>query len=74
MKLGILYVRKGQKTPPEWFRNGIDGDTLSPGFWKFMNELGEEIDLASWTGYRGDMGQEGKTYYSKWDNQIDCTC
>lgn len=72
MKLGVLYVRKGQQTPPEWFQNGTNGDSLHPDFWLFMDAMGSKIDLATWTGYRGDMGQQGTTYYTKWEDSIDC--
>lgn len=72
MKMGVLYVRPGQTSPTEWFQNGINGDCLHPDFWNFMNTLGDTIDLSEWSGYRGDMGAEGSTYYTKWDNQIDC--
>lgn len=71
--MGVLYVKKGQQTPKEWFSNGLSPDLpLSPLFWEFMNKFGHEINLATWTGYFGDMGAKGKTYYTKWDDTIDC--
>ncbi len=50
-----------------------DGDTCSPAFWNFMKLMGEEIDLAGWKGYRGDMGAEGKTYTTVMKNEISST-
>lgn len=45
----------------------VDGDKLQKRFWKFMEEMGHKIDLTTWTGYRGDMGKKGTTYYDHWD-------
>eukprot|EP01126_Amoeba_proteus_P045443 TRINITY_DN5089_c0_g2_i10.p1 TRINITY_DN5089_c0_g2~~TRINITY_DN5089_c0_g2_i10.p1 ORF type:complete len:506 (+),score=104.90 TRINITY_DN5089_c0_g2_i10:152-1669(+) len=72
MKIGIIYVRKGQQEPQEWFGNGQGGDALTSEFWQFVNVLGQEIDLSGWKGYRGDMGQRGKTYYKNWNNRVEC--
>lgn len=73
MKMGILYVKKGQTTPKEWFGNGATPDQpLAPHFWDFVRYLGREIDLSTWTGYFGDMGAKGKTYFTQWDNTVDC--
>ena len=72
MKLAVLYARKGQTEPSQWFQNGLGEDTLSPQFWNLMKLLGNEIDLTTWSGYMGDMGKQGTTYYTKWDNEVDC--
>jgi len=46
-------------------RNGIDA--CSKEFWKFVALLGREIDLETWSGYRGDIGREEKsTFYDNW--------
>lgn len=29
------------------------------------------IDLTTWTGYTGDMGKKGETFYDLWNNEID---
>jgi len=40
-----------------------DGPKLQPSFNTFVKEMGNVIDLASWKGYRGDMGPTGTTIH-----------
>lgn len=43
-----------------------DGDKIQKQFWKFMEVMGHKIDLETWSGYRGDMGKKGTTFYDRW--------
>jgi len=64
----VILSRKGQVEPQEMFLNGLNGDKCIDAFWTFMGHLGKQISLSNWTNYRGDMGQEGETYYTLWKN------
>jgi hypothetical protein len=35
-------------------------------FQEFIEIMGEKIQLNKWTGYRGDMGKEGESYFTYW--------
>lgn len=68
-KFGVLYCADGQDTEEEIFQN--NWENTSESFKKFMNFLGEKIELSGWKGYRAGLdvrnGQTGKnSYYTKW--------
>ena len=67
MKVAILYAQADQQSAHQMFAN----KSPSLAFQNFLSILASIIDLSKWQGYRGDMGREGKTYYTKW-NAIDC--
>lgn len=62
MKIGVIYSKKGETTAAQMFEN----KECSPDFWKFIDRLGEKIDLEGWTKYRGDMRPPGNAWYSVW--------
>eukprot|EP01130_Rhizamoeba_saxonica_P019146 TRINITY_DN9818_c0_g1_i1.p1 TRINITY_DN9818_c0_g1~~TRINITY_DN9818_c0_g1_i1.p1 ORF type:complete len:660 (+),score=135.78 TRINITY_DN9818_c0_g1_i1:23-2002(+) len=63
MKIAILYAKNGQ-TMQEIFENQPPQDSL---YWKFLNELGEVIDLNGWSKYKGDFGEvDQQSYYTIW--------
>lgn len=47
----------------------LEGDQLHSKFWELMKFLGEEVDLESFPGYKGDMGK-GRAYYDQWKFQV----
>uniref|UniRef100_A0A6B2L258 Rap-GAP domain-containing protein n=1 Tax=Arcella intermedia TaxID=1963864 RepID=A0A6B2L258_9EUKA len=65
MKIGVMYCKKGQILPSDMFQNKMTEESDSQ-FSKFINLMGHEIQLEDWNGYKGDMGNKGKTYYEKW--------
>eukprot|EP01126_Amoeba_proteus_P034247 TRINITY_DN3403_c0_g1_i10.p1 TRINITY_DN3403_c0_g1~~TRINITY_DN3403_c0_g1_i10.p1 ORF type:complete len:434 (-),score=87.98 TRINITY_DN3403_c0_g1_i10:216-1517(-) len=69
-KMGIIYVKQNQLHPREWFTNGLGDDKLDQRFWEFMKIFGKEIDLLDWSGYLGDMGRKGQTYFDFWKESI----
>eukprot|EP00111_Clytia_hemisphaerica_P002541 TCONS_00007245-protein len=50
-KFGVIYAKKGQRTDDEMFGNVKGSDE----FVRFLNVLGDTIDLKGWTGYRGGL-------------------
>jgi hypothetical protein len=50
-KIGVLYVKAGQTTEEEIFGNEFG----SPEFEEFLKLLGEEVQLAGFQGFRGDL-------------------
>jgi hypothetical protein len=63
-KIGVLYAQAGQTTEEEMFGNKVG----SPGFEEFLHLLGEEVQLAGFQGFRGDLdvsenGTTGRTSF-----------
>jgi len=50
-KIGVLYAKAGQTTEEEMFGNEVG----SAGFEEFLKLLGEEVPLAGFQGFRGDL-------------------
>ncbi|XP_068729084.1 GTPase-activating Rap/Ran-GAP domain-like protein 3 [Montipora capricornis] len=50
-KFGVLYARQGQTTDDEVFSN----ETVSEDFERFLELLGERIELKGWKKYRGGL-------------------
>jgi len=67
-KIGVVYCKSGQTDPHQMLLNGINGDNISTSFWAFMHLMGSEIDLSTWKGYRGDMGNKGQSFFESWNN------
>lgn len=69
LKLGVIYCANGQTSPLEMFRNGMQPDkpAIKDSFWQWLNAMGQEIDLTTHQGYRGDMPAQGKTHASVWN-------
>lgn len=69
-KFGVTYLRAGQSTEEESYSN--HGDSVSPGYAKFLNFLGETIPLSGWKGYRAGLDVSGsnstgkESVYTKW--------
>eukprot|EP01125_Pyxidicula_operculata_P001024 TRINITY_DN108_c8_g2_i1.p1 TRINITY_DN108_c8_g2~~TRINITY_DN108_c8_g2_i1.p1 ORF type:complete len:1167 (+),score=338.57 TRINITY_DN108_c8_g2_i1:63-3563(+) len=63
-KLAFMYSTGQEKTLQDFFAHR-DG---SPEYFKFLDLLGEKINLKSHKGYRGDIGVEIEqdSYYTKW--------
>ncbi|XP_076302614.1 GTPase-activating Rap/Ran-GAP domain-like protein 3, partial [Lasioglossum baleicum] len=64
-KFGVIYARKGQTTDDEMLSN----EKGSPGFDKFLEILGERIELKNWDKYRGGLDVKGnmtgkESYYT----------
>lgn len=51
MKIGILYVKKGQTSESEILAN----QSASAEFNKFLSLIGDIIKLEGWNGYKGDL-------------------
>eukprot|EP01125_Pyxidicula_operculata_P003099 TRINITY_DN132_c5_g1_i14.p1 TRINITY_DN132_c5_g1~~TRINITY_DN132_c5_g1_i14.p1 ORF type:complete len:249 (+),score=38.14 TRINITY_DN132_c5_g1_i14:408-1154(+) len=69
MKLGLIYCKKDQIYPKDMFQT--PKEEIPECFWKFLSKMGREISLEPnspnpHTGYRGDMGNVGSTYYEVW--------
>eukprot|EP01130_Rhizamoeba_saxonica_P014997 TRINITY_DN6633_c0_g1_i1.p1 TRINITY_DN6633_c0_g1~~TRINITY_DN6633_c0_g1_i1.p1 ORF type:complete len:502 (-),score=115.20 TRINITY_DN6633_c0_g1_i1:233-1738(-) len=60
MKIGLICCNSTDENVGQSFLN-----EPSEAFWEFVNLMGHEIDLDTWTKYRGDMGASGKTYYDE---------
>jgi len=60
MKIAIIYVRPGQTNPRDMFKNDPPDS-----FWKFVNILGQRINISEHDGYKGDV-VTGEVYYTKW--------
>ncbi|XP_030633829.1 LOW QUALITY PROTEIN: GTPase-activating Rap/Ran-GAP domain-like protein 3 [Chanos chanos] len=56
-KFGVLYAKDGQLTDDEMFSN----ETGSENFDKFLNLLGDTINLQGWAGYRGGLDTKNDT-------------
>lgn len=86
--MAILYVKKNQLSPEDWFANRgefrlcllflILGDDISPQFWEFINALAVRVDdMSEHQGYKGDM-TKGASYYLNWrpscspDRNVEC--
>ena len=52
-KIGVIYVKPNQHDENEIFRN--QPNECSPAFWKFMDLIGNKIELQGWEGYRGGL-------------------
>ncbi|KAJ3410828.1 hypothetical protein HDV05_003189 [Chytridiales sp. JEL 0842] len=69
-KFGVAYVAPGQSTEEEMFAN--KHENASPAFKKFLNFLGETIELRGWKGYRAGLDVSGSnntgthSVYTKW--------
>lgn len=66
-KIGILYVKEGQKTEEEILGN----ETSSSNFKEFLNFLGETVDLKGFEGFNGGLdvkkNRSGKqSVFTKW--------
>ncbi|XP_017790053.1 PREDICTED: LOW QUALITY PROTEIN: GTPase-activating Rap/Ran-GAP domain-like protein 3 [Habropoda laboriosa] len=64
-KFGVIYARNGQTTDDEMLSN----EKGSPGFDKFLEILGERIQLKNWDKYRGGLDVKGdmtgkESYYT----------
>lgn len=55
-KVGVLFGRPGQ-TEDEMFQNTVGG----PNFEKFLDVLGNRVQLKTWTGYRGGLDVKSDT-------------
>lgn len=56
IKVGVLYVKKGQTNENEIFSN-LSGDEH---FEEFLNFIGERIELKDWKGYNGGLDTKCK--------------
>jgi RAP1 GTPase activating protein 1 len=63
-KVSVIYSKANQTHPEEMFKNSTASDRL----WEFMGVLATRIKLDSWQDYRGDMGKQGESYYTKWND------
>ena len=69
-KIGVVFAGPGQDSFDEMLANEVPD--VTPQFWRFMNFLGEQIDLCAWRGYSGGLdtsrsGHTGETtFYTRW--------
>lgn len=72
MCIAVLYVRKGQTEPDQWFRNGRKKDPLplDKQFHQFLNALGSKINLKNWEGFRGGLSDDQTAYYMHWKGRV----
>jgi RAP1 GTPase activating protein 1 len=69
-KVGVVFAGPGQDSFDEMLANGAPN--VPPQFWRFMNFLGEQVDLRAWQGYSGGLdtsrnGYTGETtFYTRW--------
>ncbi|KAJ1560856.1 hypothetical protein HK096_006954, partial [Nowakowskiella sp. JEL0078] len=69
-KFGVIYLQKGQTTEAEALANKMENTSLE--FKKFLNFLGETIELKGWKGYRAGLDVTGtnltgaQSIYTKW--------
>ena len=61
-KFGFLYCAPGQTTEDEMLSNQV----ASPQFEEFLSILGRKVDLATHTGYRGDLDITGANTAGEW--------
>ncbi|XP_003394808.2 GTPase-activating Rap/Ran-GAP domain-like protein 3 isoform X4 [Bombus terrestris] len=64
-KFGVIYAKKGQTTDDEMLSN----EKGSPDFDKFLEIVGERIELKNWDKYRGGLDVKGdmtgnESYYT----------
>ncbi|KAG7209557.1 hypothetical protein KM043_015635 [Ampulex compressa] len=64
-KFGVIYAKQGQTTDDEMLSN----EWGSPGFERFLEILGERIQLKGWDKYRGGLDVKGdmtgrESYYT----------
>lgn len=69
MKIAVLYAKPGQTNMSQiWSNQPPKGS----GFYQFLDGIADEIDVAGFTGYKGDMGSFGQdassgAYYRHWN-------
>ena len=68
-KVGVLFIKDGQETEEEFFTN----NDHSPEFERFLDFLGERIQLRGFTGFNGGLDTlydltGDKAVFSKWNN------
>ena len=72
-KFGVIYVKPNQHDENGIFNN--KEEECSPAFWKFMNLLGEKIQLMGWQNYRGGLdvkkGSTGTHSYFTQSNKFE---
>jgi len=54
-KFGVLMCESNQKTEEEWYNN----EHGTEGLERFLESLGEKIELKGWKGYRGGLDVTG---------------
>ncbi|BFU23932.1 Rap/Ran GTPase-activating protein, putative [Entamoeba histolytica HM-1:IMSS-B] len=52
-KFGVIYVKPNQNDENKIFTTSAKD--CSPAFWKFLDLIGNKIELNGWTGYRGGL-------------------
>jgi len=68
-KVGVLYIKDGQETEEEFFTN----NDHSPEFERFLDFLGERIQLRGFTGFSGGLDTlydltGDKAVFTRWNN------
>ncbi|EKE39696.1 hypothetical protein ENUP19_0298G0030 [Entamoeba nuttalli] len=72
-KFGVIYVKPDQTEENAIFRN--TPESCSPAFWKFLDLIGNKIELNGWSGYRGGLdvktGTTGVNSYISHSNNFE---
>ena len=68
-KVGVLFIKDGQETEEEFFTNSDH----SPEFERFLDFLGERIQLRGFTGFSGGLDTlydltGDKAVFTRWNN------
>jgi len=67
IKIAFLYSKGGEQTLQDFF-NKKESDLAGTAYFRFLDLLGQKIQLLGWKKYRGDIGVDldQSSYYTEW--------